>query len=59
MNTEAGQVCPSAFYDRRARELRAAAEEIRNRIATHALLLVVLALLCCFALYQEIFAKQR
>jgi hypothetical protein len=57
--TEAEQVCPSAFYDRRARELRAAAEEIKNRIATHTLLLVVLALLCCFALYKGIFAKQR
>jgi len=56
---EAEQVRPSTFYHRRTGELRAAADEIKNRITNHTLLLAVLALLGCFALYKGIFAKQR
>lgn len=57
--TEPEQSRPSAFYNRRTGELRAAADEIKNRVANHTLLLIVLALVCCFALYKGIFAKQR
>jgi hypothetical protein len=56
---EAEQVRPSAFYKRRTGQLRAEAEEVKHRTANHTLLLVILALLCCFALYKGIFTKQR
>ena len=55
---EAESLSPTEFYARRSVELRVAADESAVRYSRHTLILAILGLLGCLALYQSVFAKR-
>jgi len=55
---EAESLSPTEFYARRSVELRVAADESAVRYSRHTLILAILGLLGCLALFQSVFAKR-